>query len=329
MKFMKKKLTAMLLAGSLAIGILAPHFVKAEAEAEAAEQTDLSTMIRKEEEEDTEPEAVPQTLPLGQQLIRLRLPENETFADENWELVSVQLNGGTVVHLAQAGLGGIRRVIEDPEGYPMLLAAGKDFFATLREAGATLMEGNLGKERMEKALSAAGDLACSCMDRLFARKMTRDTEGTGKLEMVLPEAPTVYLLYNAPEAEGEVRGLAVLFRGHWYDLGAFKMVSDQIVELVKKGEIPEVSTILGIAQDTGAAVMRLAASHLDATGTGYRIEEEQGAAADDVQYMLGAARELGDYLFSGADPDDFQYLLRKPVKALCLPTAGLRFVELL
>ena len=156
--------------------------------------------------------AAPETLPEGQQLVSLTLPDTDAFRNPNWLLMAVQLDArelserfGNLWSLVK-GLFDTDKPMEETEAEWEALKARTHLDEVDLSA---LLEGDIGLPELLSPL----------VDGLVTQHITWQSARNGSAEMVIKKNPTLYVLYNIDGEEMQA-GAAVLLGNRWLNVGA-------------------------------------------------------------------------------------------------------------
>ena len=190
------------------------------------------------EEEDLGSKELPAELPEGRKIVKLQIPDNETFADENWGLLVYQLDTDTMEHLKKAGsrlLPVLQEMEEkniDSEKVKPILMEMVDY---LGMDPAELPIDNL--EDPDTLTETLMDILKESARHLVYQRLTWEDRSTGEMAMVSKDIPAAYLLINLKESGTKLDGLALLIGKHWYDIG--EMVINMAPNGADKDKIAE------------------------------------------------------------------------------------------
>ncbi len=156
----------------------------------------------------------PETLPEGQRMVSLTLPDTEAFRDPNWMLMAVQVD---TKEIGQR-LGGVADLVRSlfdagvsVEEYGHKIDAVADRL-NLDSLGA-MLDGDMGPLAFMPLLEG-----------ILVQQESWQDERDGRIRMVTKDLPTLYMLYNfSGEQEEAVIGAAVLVGGVWQDVGNLAM----------------------------------------------------------------------------------------------------------
>ena len=160
---------------------------------------------------------LPETLPEGQRLVRLTLPDSGDIADSRWVLWALQVDLPSI----QARLGELAALL----GSAWNALWGGEAEQEQLEARMDELKEQWHWDELSRALEAEDDDTVSL---LMARKLngyasehiTWRAGDSNDAVMVLRDLPTLYLLMNMNEDDLSMQGLAVMIGGRWFDLAA-------------------------------------------------------------------------------------------------------------
>ena len=122
----------------------------------------------------------------------------EALRDPNWVLLGMQLNEEALEERGESIWSIIMKAIDtmqDSEAMDSLHLEG----------------GQLTSDDSDEA-----DRITEALEPLISQYMTWRTGDSGRMEMVVRDRATLYLLMNIEPTEQEVRGMAILLGDHWY-----------------------------------------------------------------------------------------------------------------
>ena len=167
---------------------------------------------------------VPEKLPEGQSVIKLRLPETEAFEDKNWILFGFQLNTKPLGHLKDAAFETIGAMFEDTEGYEKYRPILENLIRNL-----DLDENRFNLDDMDsddKVADIIADIVTESAGRILIQNTTWEENGTKEMVMVTNDLPTFYMLMNVSDTGENINNLVVLLGDYWFDLGAMDKTED-------------------------------------------------------------------------------------------------------
>ena len=172
----------------------------------------LNAMIEEERLAEVEPL---ETYPEGQELVILRLPETEAFAEDNWIFLAYQLDTKSVRALSAAFVKAIMKSSDNPDDPSVWKESLQEIaeHAHLNGTEVQLEDVNSGNEFANAVVQILKD------SDLFRQLASWEENGTGEIPMVEAEDnQTLYLLLNISAGGSMINGLAIMIGGQWIDL---------------------------------------------------------------------------------------------------------------
>ena len=190
------------------------------------------------EEEDLTRVELPEQIPLDEKVVRLSMPDTETFEDENWVLLGFQFNtdrAGTIVATVAELL---YDMVMEPDNYTDMIAALNEMadHLELKEAKLKL---DIPPEKLSEGIDdeTLADIVSvvftESVHGLLTQTMTWEEEDTREMVMVQKDYPTFYVLLNATDGGARINGASVLLGGRWYDLSVFSNVVNEATALAQ------------------------------------------------------------------------------------------------
>ena len=286
------------------------------------------------EEEYLDRTQIPEKLPLGQKVVRLELPDNSTFADDNWGLIGLQINTDTLVHAGAAMAKMIYQGIKNPEDYASLASTVNHLIDNLQLAERKLNPDEINTENPEEMLNCFTDVLIGLLNKLVVQNITWREAGTNTMSMVVNDRKTLYVLVNITEAGTKMNGAAVLVRGRWIDLQTPRMLVTSIQEAFEKdNERSTRQRLVKIAKygvNFGVQVLDLVMDTINGRKLLEVLPEENEKTPFEIVLDTAAkAVRIVKYLTMGEEgrPSAEQYFA-VPAETEYLPVKGLSYVRL-
>ncbi len=263
---------------------------------------------------------IPDELPAGQKIIKLQLPDNDVFRDENWGMISCQVNRSALQSVAKAAIkiawADASRDEEDYSAYRTILArAAKECELDIDESVFTEINSE------EAAVEAIFRIMKGLNEKLLLQSLTWVENGTGEMVMVSEDNPTFYMLMNATESGTKVRRMVILIGKHWYDLGGMPEKTWNTEEDKMETTVRSLEKLAGFA---GEVIKNTIA---DREEEGRDDESFPDFVSGVLKYIGGVLSEDESQLDEGIE-SAIDELLTVPAETEYLPTAGLEKVQL-
>ena len=280
-------------------------------------------------------EEIPEKLPYNRKIVRLTLPDTETFEDEYWTLMAFRLNTETVTNAAVTALNlGVQmfRDAEDAEGFGRILS---EFMNSIHLDGNKI---KLEKTDDEEAIAdAVSEAALSALSRLLEQTMAWRGSVGEDIAFVTDDSPTFYLLLNVDDSGMKMRGGAALIGKRWVNLTPFlDAVEDITKTALKKGETEAergsiLDMISGLTAEQWESLFDLAKAVGEVIHPGDDTEtaalSEDSGNEEIVEDLIDLATAALEY--ATADEEQKAEGILLPAKTVELPTKGLETVTLL
>lgn len=169
------------------------------------------------EEERLEAVDLPEELPEGQKLVVLRLPETETFEDENWSLLAYQLDLKSLLYLQTEFVKMYLALRQDSEDLSKITDVLQEIVEHMKLDGTKIKLDDVetGEELGDAILKILGQSGKGLVTQL----LSWEERGTGEIPVIAEtDKPTLYLMLNISGGGSKMNGVAVLIAGRWYDL---------------------------------------------------------------------------------------------------------------
>lgn len=249
---------------------------------------------------------MPETLPEGQKLVRLALPDTETFTEnKEWCLyimpVKKKTDAESIADIAFTAAAKIQEAISDPE------SKGVNDLKKAVECFAKVMAGDMSEE---DALSYARGFVISAVYWPMTLTAWMNDSGlyaweeldTGVIPVVMDDKPAIYMLLNIANGGSSIKKILLLLDGSWFDITGisigdsgqeFRDVVHEMLPVVLKaapGYLSDPGEV-GIVDDTSGAIKieylpsagleKIAPTVPDEPEQGEKAETEQTSEADE------------------------------------------------
>ena len=291
----------------------------------------LNEMI---EEEHLDREEIPEKLPADRKIVRLTLPDTETFASARWVLLSFQLNTDTIWNAAATLIQLATQMVkdgDDAEAFGRILS---EFLNSIHLDGSQI---KLEKsDDTDDVADAVADAMISSVSRIVEQSTAWRKNVGEDIVFVTDDDPAFYLLASFVESGLKMNGAAALIGKRWVNLSPFLVFGDEITALAagKAETEAEQESILDLISsltpeqweslfDIAMAVGEVA--HPDQSGADEKQSESSGPE-NLTEDLLDLAVSVLEYTAAGKEGQKEGLLL--PAKTQQLPTEGLEKVSL-
>lgn len=174
---------------------------------------------------------LPESLPEGQKMVQLVLPDTETFQNKEWCLCITQMDVKTKAELTSELLDIVKKLVRDAEYRQSITQSAKDLLNHVE-----LKESELGVPMLvvtsddPEQKDPLGALLGELMNKTSAELIKSETslfsweeQDTGVIPAVIEDKPTVYILMNISNGGSQLNSLVYLLGDAWYDLTDFMM----------------------------------------------------------------------------------------------------------
>ena len=192
----------------------------------------INTLADEEKLEETE---LPETLPEGQKIVKLRVPDTEAFKDDNWGLMAIQLNTERIGTIVSAGFDLLLQLWENPDDYAKFVGILEDAADKIHLDGNRLKLDEIDTD--DDVADALAELVTATLQGIIFQSMTWREAGTDEMVMVEKDLPTVYILLNVSAGGTKIDGSALLLGEEWIDLGGMIKEAEQASEDMSEEEI--------------------------------------------------------------------------------------------
>lgn len=175
---------------------------------------------------------LPDTLPEGEKMIRLVLPDTKAFESKEWCLYITQMDVKTKAELTKEVLEIATKLSGDPEYRESFRESARHLLENLQLKVSELNSPELvinDGEDSEKE-DPLGDLFSNLLNQASSELIKSETalfsweeQDTGVIPAVIEEKPTVYILMNISNGGSQLNKLVYLLGDSWYDLTDFMM----------------------------------------------------------------------------------------------------------
>ena len=165
---------------------------------------------------------IPDTLPLGQKVYKLRLPENEVFEDSNWGLMMIKLNTDALIQLAGTLAGAVSELAQDETAREDFMMKVLDVLENQNPDGKEPEQGDnnkLKQEKVKEVMDLLSEITGPLDSKVILETMAWEEADTGEITFVGDNNPTLYILVNMTEAGTKINGTAILVGDRWIDIG--------------------------------------------------------------------------------------------------------------
>ena len=207
---------------------------------------------------------LPESLPEGQKLIRLQLPDTPAFRDnKDWNLKIIQMDLKTKEELKEELLKTLTELLSDPEKK-------KEFRENVRQLIMNLevKKNELGKPKLVLKDKDGMELEDHLLNRILELLVDKESnlvkgestlysweeKGSGVIPAVIEDKETVYILINMSKGGSQVEKIVYLIGHSWYDLTEFKKDdaesnTEKLSKLVKELGSQGVRNLLDLVRD--------------------------------------------------------------------------------
>ena len=172
----------------------------------------------------------PESLPEGQKLVRLVLPDTEAFQNKEWVLLVYQFDIAKQAVLREALADYIDALLKDPDQRRALSDGIRSILETMRLQESELDSPSLTMDDPDEQEQA--DPLRNLFSELFAAASSKvvksqtemiswEENDTGVIPVVVYDQPSVYVLLNVLDGGSKINKIVFLLAGSWYDLTDF------------------------------------------------------------------------------------------------------------
>ena len=281
-------------------------------------------------------EEIPEKLPYNRKIVHLDIPGTEAFDDENWALMSIQLNTETLEQFAITAVKLAVQAIKggaDPEKIGTILS---DFLDRIHLDGTMIKLDE--KDDAGKIADAVADALSSALSRLIEQSVAWSSTREEGITFVTDNDPAFYVLINVNNSGTKLNGCAVLIGERWVDLSSFLEMGTEILtisydtdsaeEESGAGTIAEsvLETLSGLTPQQWETLFNLARAVYEAVHPDKSAGD--GAASESIMdNLLGLGLAVMEYV--NADEEERSEGLLFPAKTQELSSKGLEEVKLL
>ena len=286
------------------------------------------------ETEHLDREEIPEKLPAGRKIVRLTLPDTETFENERWMLMSLQLNTDTIWNTASTVFRLAAQLVkdgDDAEAFGRILS---DFLNNIH------LDGN--QIKLEKSddggdvADAVSDALRSSLSRILEQSTAWRSSVGEDIVFVTDDQPTFYMLFCISESGLKMDGAAALIGKRWVNLSPFLDYADMLTEsdAGKEETEAEQKSILDLVssltpeQWESLFDMAMAAREAVRPDQSGEAEKKSEAAGQEqlMEDLLNLALSALEYVALSEEEQEEGLLL--PAKTQQLPAEGLEKVSL-
>ena len=301
---------------------------------ESGNEDQMDNLERMISEEHLEREEIPEKLPYNRKIVHLDIPENETFADENWALMAFQLNTETIGNTAMTLVRLAMQMIGDGTDAEEVGRILSDYLNNIHLDG-NRIELNSSDDG-DAVADAVADALTASIARLVEQSTAWSSTAGGDITFVTDDHPTLYALINVSNSGTKINGAAVLIGNRWVDLGAFLKIVEQMQKEAAGGGETEaetekaslVGTLTSITPEQWETLFEVALAVYDAIHPDQSGETKEDASLQELLFedILDIGLALMDY--AGADEEEKADGLLLPARTQELPTEGLDQIRL-
>ena len=181
------------------------------------------------EEKRLDREEIPEMLPADRKIVRLTLPDTETFASEYWTLLAFQLNTETIRNAASTLVQLAAQLVkdgDDAEAFGRILS---EFLNSIHLDGSQIKLEKSGDT--DDVADAVADAMVSSVSRIVEQSSAWRRNVGEDIIFVTDDDPTFYLLLSFGGPGLKIDGAAALIGKRWVNLSPFLMFGDEITAL--------------------------------------------------------------------------------------------------
>lgn len=282
---------------------------------------------------------LPERIGSDQRLITLEIPETETFQDDSWYLMPLQLNQEFIDSLKMSAIDKAFKIYHCVSNLSIgdLPELGHKLCDCLKTVNFEEVFKNLNilmNADRDQWIEMVSHAVMASSQNVILQDKVWIENGSEEMSTVVYDRPALYCLVNMNESGTEINGFSVLIDDYWYDLGSFvTLFSDLDLQHARLSR----TELREKAFEAALAVMDLA---LDKAEYEYRVARENTIQETDQEIvpdytkdasseMVLKGKELMQYFMSGDENMEFEYLNTKPAVQNYLPTAGLDHIRLI
>ena len=172
----------------------------------------------------------PESLPEGQKLVRLVLPDTEAFHNKEWVLFVYQFDIAKQSELREMLANYVTTLLKDPDQRRALSESLQSILNDLRLQESELDTPSLTMDEPDEQEQA--DPLRSLFSELFAAASSKvvksqteviswEENDTGIIPAVVYDQPSLYMLMNVTDGGSRMNKIVILLAGSWYDLTDF------------------------------------------------------------------------------------------------------------
>jgi len=274
---------------------------------------------------------LPETLPLGQKLVKLKLPDTEAFNDKNWAMICLQLDTEKAGQVVRAAVETVFHMIADGQNPSEVLLALQGIAADLELEGTKLKLDEAGND--DEITEIIKEMLQEAVSGLVIQNMAWEENGSGEITAILKDYPTFYMLMNVSKSGTQINDMVVLLGNRWISLqsmldiiGVEENEDAPVDEEVVAERLMVVGEQILEAFTEPAADDREALTEMAGEQTNGAEEEGKGSKIAD---LVDLGLKIADYyLTDEAERPSLEELLAVPAEAQYLPNAGLEDIQL-
>jgi len=274
---------------------------------------------------------LPETLPLGQKLVKLKLPDTEAFYDKNWAMICLQLDTEKAGQVVRAAVETVFHMIADGQNPSEVLLALQGIADDLELEGTKLKLDEAGND--DEITEIIKEMLQEAVSGLVIQNMAWEENGSGEITAILKDYPTFYMLMNVSKSGTQINDMVVLLGNRWISLqsmldiiGVEENEDAPVDEEVVAERLMVVGEQILEAFTEPAADDREALTEMAGEQTNGAEEEGKGSKIAD---LVDLGLKIADYyLTDEAERPSLEELLAVPAEAQYLPNAGLEDIQL-
>ncbi len=262
---------------------------------------------------------IPDSLPHGQKLVKLRLPDNEVFANHDWALIALQVDVRKIGNLGGAAIELVKEMFKNSEEMKGVVKVLRELADKLKLEDAKLKLDSLDLGDDDAVTDVMAEIFTDSLSGIIVQSMSWEQAGDGEIAMVTSKDPAVYALLSVDESGTKVNGAAVLLGSHWYDLGGLIKTVEDMAELTDENGEPDEEQMTKGFEELFTEIAEGIAEPKESSET----KNAEDAVANGLEMALDVAEILLDE--AGILPEDAG--LEVPAEPNYLPMEGLETVQ--
>ena len=216
----------------------------------------------------------PESLPEGQKLINLVLPDTEAFHSKDWVMFAYQYDLAKQSELRDELAQYVAVLLKDPEQRKAFSESLQNIMDSLHLQDSELDSPTLtmdepdDQEKDDPLYSLFFDLVSAASNKVIKSEtqvITWEQDDTGIIPAVVYDRPSIYVLMNISDGGSKLNKVVVLIGGIWYDLTDFvfddygnpdETTSQQLLALSKMLGSQALTAILGTDKPAAAQTVQ-------------------------------------------------------------------------